>query len=240
MAQTVQDERKGYLTIGRLVEQLKDRFPDLSISKVRYLEEEGLLQPERTSGGYRKFSPRDIQRLEIIMQLQQEHFLPLAVIKKKLADLDVGRVPAELKETKGSMSLPLLEAKEVPADEISSMTGVPSDVIRELESFGLLSPKQTAEGKVYDSTDVEVLKVCKRLGVFGIEPRHLRMYGVFAQRESSLFQQIVLPAMRQTGGDGKDKVSASKILEELSQGTEQLHHLLLRRAIREDFGDETS
>lgn len=237
------DSQKGHLTIGRLVQSLKGRYPDLSISKVRYLEEEGLLTPDRTSGGYRKFSPREVQRLEIIMRLQKEHFLPLAVIKRKLADLDVGKVPLELKGAGGSakaLTLPLMDADTVAAEEIASATGVTAEAVRELESFGLIKSKQTADGKVYDSVDVEILKVCQRLSHFGIEPRHLRMYGTFASRESAFFQQIVLPALRQARVDGKEKQKISDVLDELSQGTQHLHSLLLRRAIRQDFGDEVS
>ncbi len=236
MPPSAKNDRDGYLTIGRLVDTLKGRYPDLSISKVRYLEEEGLLEPERTAGGYRKFSPRDVQRLEIILRLQKDNFLPLSVIRRKLAEIDVGRVPVELKES-GSMTLPLTETRDVPAEEIAAVTGMGADAIRELESVGLVKAKQTPEGRAYDATDVEILKVCKRLSQFGIEPRHLRMYGTFTQRESSLFQQIVLPSMRQPSGDGKEKETAADVIEQLSQGTEQLHHLLLRRSVREDFGD---
>jgi len=215
---------KGYLTIGRLVESLKDRYPDLSISKVRYLEEEGLIQPERTGGGYRKFSPRDVQRLEIIMRLQKDHFLPLSVIKKKLADIDAGRLPAELKgsTTRQPLALPLSDGGSVPAEEIASATGLPSETIRELESFGLVRALTTQAGKVYGAADVQVLKVCRRLSQFGIEPRHLRMYATFAQRESSFFQQIVLPAMRQPAADAKEQAKVADVIEELRQGTEQL------------------
>ncbi|RJQ54353.1 MAG: MerR family transcriptional regulator [Actinobacteria bacterium] len=242
MATAKQDERKGYLTIGRLVATLKPRYPELSISKVRYLEEEGLLNPERTEGGYRKFSPRDVQRLEIILRLQGEHFLPLAVIKRKLADLEIGRVPSELTGSSSSspLTLPLGETEDVPAEEISSVTGLGPETVRELESFGLVRPRQTPEGKVFRAADVEILKVCRRLSQFGIEPRHLRMYGTFAQRESSFFQQIVLPNMRQPAGEGKENTQVSEVLAELSRGTEQLHHLLLERSIQEDFGDELS
>lgn len=233
-------DEKGYLTIGRLVETMKDKYPDLSISKVRYLEEEGLLTPERTAGGYRKFSPREIQRLEIIMRLQQEHFLPLAVIKRKLADLDAGNVPAELSEIGASvrtMTLPLEDATVVAAEEVAAAVGVSPEVVREIEAFGLVKAKETSDGKAFDALDVEILRACQRLSRLGIEPRHLRMYGTFAQRESAFFQQIVLPASRQRQREGKDAEKVSEVIDELSQGTQYLHNLLLRRAIRDDLGE---
>lgn len=230
---------KEHLTIGRLVESLRDRHPDLSISKVRYLEEEGLLSPERTSGGYRKFSARDVHRLEIIMRLQEEHFLPLAVIKKKLAEFDSGKMPPELAGDAGDLlRISAGNQHAIDADEVSSVTGVSSEAIKELESFGLVNPKLTAQGKVYDSMDAEVLKIFRGLAAYGIEPRHLRMYGTFAQRESTFFSQIVLPAMRQAGNDPKERKKAIEALKELSSGTQQLHSMLLKRAMRDDFGEE--
>lgn len=235
-------ETKGYLTIGRVVERLKERYPDLSISKVRYLEEEGLLSPERTGGGYRKFSPRDIQRLEIIMRLQGEHFLPLSVIKRKLADLDSGKVPVEL-EGGGAgevLRLPLGETAVTSAEQAVAATGLSAATIKELESFGVVKSRQTGEGRVYDSIDIEILKTCKRLAQFGIEPRHLRMYSTFAERESAFFSQIVLPGMhhhQEPETEARERKRIVTVLEELSQGTQQLHSLLLRRALRDEFGN---
>lgn len=232
---------KTHLTIGEVVEKLKERYPDLSISKIRYLEDEGLLTPERTSGGYRKFSPRDIQRLDVIMRLQTEHFLPLAVIKRKLSDLDMGQVPAELQGAGGidSLGMPPSDSEQVSLEDVLSATGLSSDTIGELETYGLVKPVKTAQGRVYDSLDVEILKACRGLSQFGIEPRHLRMYGTFAQRESAFFSQIVLPAMHQAGTDEKGKRKMGDVLRDLSRGTQHLHALLLRRAMREDFGDES-
>jgi len=230
-----------YLTIGRVVERLKERYPDLSISKIRYLEDEGLLSPERTSGGYRKFSPRDVQRIDVIMRLQTEHFLPLAVIKRKLSDLDMGRVPAELEGAGGvdSFGVPTSETEQLSLEEVAAATGLSPDTIGELETYGLVRPTKTAQGKTYDSLDVEVLKTCNRLSHFGIEPRHLRMYGTFAQRESAFFSQIVLPAMHQAGTTDKGKTKIGDALRDLSRGTQHLHALLLRRAMRDDFGDDS-
>lgn len=241
MTKTQGDERsKPHVTIGRLVSQLKGRYPDLSISKVRYLEDEGLLTPERTGGGYRKYSPRDVQRLEVIMRLQTEHFLPLAVIKRKLSDLDGGRVPPELAGPGGLEGLgsPLSESDAVRADEVVSATGLSAETIAELETYGLVKPTKTPDGTLYSGLDVEVLKACKRLAHFGIEPRHLRMYGTFAQRESAFFSQIVLPSRHQAAPEEKEKNKIRDVLGDLLQGTQHLHSLLLRRAMRDDFGDE--
>ena len=98
---------RDYLTIGEVVQRLQGAYPDLSISKVRFLEEEGLVAPERTQGGYRKFSQADVARVEMILRLQKEHFLPLAVIREKLSDFDRGRIPAELQRASVGMTAPL-------------------------------------------------------------------------------------------------------------------------------------
>ena len=103
---------RDYLTIGEVVQRLQGAYPDLSISKVRFLEEEGLVAPERTAGGYRKFSQADVARVEMILRLQKEHFLPLAVIREKLADFDRGKIPAELQRGAVGMTEPLPLAAE--------------------------------------------------------------------------------------------------------------------------------
>ena len=98
---------RDYLTIGEVVQKLQPSYPDLSISKVRFLEEEDLITPERTAGGYRKFSQKDVGRIEMILRLQRDHFFPLAVIREKLADVDRGRIPAELQRSSPSAAEPL-------------------------------------------------------------------------------------------------------------------------------------
>ncbi|MBN1192116.1 MAG: MerR family transcriptional regulator, partial [Coriobacteriia bacterium] len=133
---------RDYLTIGEVVEKLSAEHPDLSISKVRFLEDERLISPERTAGGYRKYRQADVHRLELILALQRDNFMPLAVIREKLEDLDKGKLPPELKPAMGraeAMSLPLDDAETVPLDRVPDVLGLPSAFVEELASFGIVS-----------------------------------------------------------------------------------------------------
>ena len=125
---------RDYLTIGEVVQRLRGAYPDLSISKVRFLEEEGLVMPERTAGGYRKFSQADVGRVEMILRLQKDHFLPLAIIRDKLAEFDRGRIPPELQRGPVGMTepLPLVAEEEapLPLDEAQSSLGIPASFMQ--------------------------------------------------------------------------------------------------------------
>ncbi len=133
---------RDYLTIGEVVQRLQPSYPDLSISKVRFLEEEGLITPERTQGGYRKFAQKDVARIEMILRLQREHFFPLAVIREKLADVDRGRIPAELQRASVSVDRAAPDGRSddgpLPLDDIPSSMGIPVSFVRELAEFGIV------------------------------------------------------------------------------------------------------
>ena len=197
---------RDYLTIGEVVEQLKAAFPDLTISKIRFLEDEGLITPERTAGGYRTFRPTDVQRLELVLRLQRDHFMPLAVIRERLDDLDKGKFPPELRpvmERAEVISLPLEEAETVPVDRAPDMLGLPSAFIRELASFGIVSLVDGARGEELPGPDIAIAHTCWELRRFGIEPRHMRMYESFAEREAAFAGQSNEPL---AGLDGVDRV----------------------------------
>ena len=140
---------RDYMTIGEVVEKLLPAHPDLTISKVRFLEDERLISPERTPGGYRKYRPADVQRLELVLRLQKDHFMPLAVIREKLDDLDRGKMPPELRpavEQSEAMTLPLDDAETVPLDRVPDMLGLPTAFIRELASFGIVTSVTGEQG----------------------------------------------------------------------------------------------
>lgn len=230
---------RDYLTIGEVVQRLQPAYPDLSISKVRFLEEEGLVTPERTAGGYRKFTQGDVARVEMILRLQRDHFLPLAIIRDKLADVDRGRVPAELQRTPvgGTEPLPFSVVDEGPLalEDVPSALGIPVSFVRELAEFGIVELQKGEGGEQLDRVEVTSVHAAWDLRRFGVEPRHLRMYSTFADREATLFAQILMPAFRHRTADTKQKLADT--LNELSSLTDQLKSRLLRRALEKAFED---
>lgn len=230
---------RDYLTIGEVVQRLQPAYADLSISKVRFLEEEGLVSPERTAGGYRKFTQADVARVETILRLQRDHFLPLAVIREKLTEIDRGRVPAELQRTPvGSTEpLPFAVAEEGPLalDDAPSALGIPVSFVRELAEFGVIAIGHGEEGEQVERSDVSAVHAAWDLRRFGVEPRHLRMYGTFADREAALFAQILMPAFRHRTPETRQKLAET--LNELCTLTDQLKGRLLRRALEKAFED---
>lgn len=231
---------RDYLTIGEVVEKLKPQHPDLTISKVRFLEEEGLISPDRTTGGYRIFHPADVQRLELVLRLQKEHFMPLAVIREKLDDLDKGKLPPELKpaiEQAEAIPLPLEEAETVPLERVPDTLGLPTAFVRELAEYGVVRLVQGERGEELAGPDVAVAHTCWDLRKFGIEPRHMRMYETFAEREAAFYQQILLPAMRHRTPEARQKLVET--LGELMRKTAELKEHMVRRAVSRLFEDVT-
>ncbi|MDZ4180155.1 MAG: MerR family transcriptional regulator [Coriobacteriia bacterium] len=229
---------RDYVTIGEVVDRLAGTYPDLSISKIRFLEEEGLISPERTAGGYRKFAQADVSRIDLILRLQKEHFLPLAVIREKLADYDKGKVPVELRPVVGAaetMSLPLEEAETLALEEVPSVLGLPTSFVNELAEFGLIELIAGDHGPELSRADVHVTHVCWDMRRFGVEPRHLRMYETFAEREASFFSQILMPAFRHRTPETRQKLVDA--LAELTGLTEQLTAHLVRRSLGKVFED---
>lgn len=231
---------RDYLTIGEVVQRLQGSYPDLSISKVRFLEEEGLVAPERTAGGYRKFSQADVARVEMILRLQRDHFLPLAVIRDKLTDFDRGRIPPELQRSPIGMTdpLPLVAEDEGPLafDEAPASLGIPVSFLRELAEFGLVVPFKREDGlEAIERPDVQIVHAAWELRRFGVEPRHLRMYETFSEREATLFAQILMPAFRHRTPETKQKLAET--LSELGTLTDELKSRLLRRALGSAFED---
>lgn len=229
---------REYMTIGEVVEHLQERYADLSISKVRFLEEEGLVTPDRTAGGYRKFSAADVKRLELALKLQKEYFMPLAVIREKLADFDKGRVPVELEPVANhaeAMALPLENAQTVPVGKAPDVLGLPESFLRELAEFGLIVLVDGDHGKEITAPDVGIAHACWDLRRFGVEPRHLRIYETFADREASFFSQILMPTFRHRTPETRQKLVET--LGELTRLTGELKKHMLHRAISRVFED---
>ena len=242
---------RSYLSIGEVLVALKAEFPDITISKIRFLEGEGLIDPERTPSGYRKFYDKDVDRLRRILRLQRDEYLPLKVIKERLdapPDLDVdadggegGAVAAEPRAkapAKARASEPLeddivqtAQGLQMSLDELSSATGVEPERIQELESFGLLRGHGVNGSRYYDGDDLVVLSIVKDFFKYGVEPRHLTMYRHFAEREASFFEAIVLPVLRQRNPDARK--AATESLGDLARLSRKLKQALLSSNLRQ-------
>ncbi|MEX2646461.1 MAG: MerR family transcriptional regulator [Gaiellaceae bacterium] len=217
------------LTIGTVCRRLKDEFPDISISKIRYLEDQGLLMPRRTQGGYRLFSEDDVERLRTILRLQRDEFLPLRVIRQELAS------PTS-KERRRRRPAGLAEREpDVDAPELAERAGIRPDLLRELEEFGLLAPSVVDGEKRYPESDVEVAHVCGRLAEFGIGPRHLRTLRTSVDRVTGLLEAVTAPALRARNADRRQ--AGLDDLQALGELAQELADLLLWRELRRQAAD---
>jgi DNA-binding transcriptional MerR regulator len=222
--QTSRGER-ALLTIGAVCSRLKDEFPDISISKIRFLEDKGLLAPRRTRGGYRLFSEDDVERLRRILELQRDEFLPLRVIRQELAR------PSG-KERRRKRAEPLAEGDfDLELDELCDRAGIPHELARELEEFGLLVPRTEDRQKRYSEGDAEIAAACGRLARFGISARHLRTFRTGADRQASLLEAVVAPALRSRNPERRQE--GLRELEALADAAQELAQLLLVRDLRE-------
>jgi DNA-binding transcriptional MerR regulator len=218
-------QRERYLRIGEVVRRLSHEFPDISISKVRYLEDEGLVMPRRTQGGYRLFSESDMERLETILRLQRDEFLPLRVIREEL------EAPGQ-KERKRRRPTSLGAPGELLSlDELCDRAQVPPELARELEEFGLLSPQGSGAAKRYPEEDADVAATCAQLTRFGVAARHLRPFRTAAGRQAALLEQLVAAALRSRNAERR--AQAVRDLQQLGELADELASLLLWRDLRE-------
>jgi len=224
----------GAMNIGDVITRLATEFPDVTVSKIRYLESSGLLEPERSPAGYRLFSADDVVRLVWILRQQRDHFLPLKVIRSMLLDgVDV----ALAEPPEGSDVRPFRErgrsggmgSVSVSRGELATMGGLDVEVVRDLEKHGLIVGIQAGRTVVYDGDAMLVVRVAARFVQHGFDVRHLRMYLVAAQREAGILEQVLLPLRRR--GDGRSGGEARRLLDELADAGAALHDLLLRRSL---------
>ncbi len=230
----------GLLSIGEVLHLLRVDFPDVSISKIRYLEGEGLVEPARTPSGYRKFTRADAERLAYVLRMQRDNYLPLKVIREHLDQLDRGLAPAPLSAADAApRALVSAGAEKVTPDDLETTgpdlrlsrkellaeSAISNEVLRELESFGLVA--QVPGTSYYDATALQVTRIAAQLAEFGYGPRHLRPFRLAADRELSLVEQVVRPMAR---GRQQDSVSRA---EETARGIAALAlelHLALVKA----------
>ena len=214
---------KRSLTIGAVCGMLKEEFPDISISKIRYLEDRGLLAPRRTEGGYRMFGEDDVERLETILRLQRDEFLPLNVIRQELA------LPAAKDRRRRHNGLAADEA-ELDVAELCDRAGVDARLVHELEDFGLLQPRLESGARLYAELDADIAAACAQLARYGIDSRHLRTFKTAADREAALLEAIVAPALHARNPERRR--SGLETLEALGAHAQDLAQLLFLRALR--------
>ncbi|MFI7502651.1 MerR family transcriptional regulator [Streptomyces sp. NPDC049687] len=222
----------GLMSIGTVLNALRDEFPEVTISKIRFLEAEGLIDPQRTPSGYRKFSGEDVERLGHVLRMQRDHYLPLKVIREHLDAMERGEalpLPTVGRQRDGESVLEPSEgptAARIGRAELMAAAGIDEPELAEWESYGLLVP---LEDGVYDAEAATVASLVAELGRFGIEPRHLRVMKAAADREAGLVDQVVAPLRRHR--NPQTRAHAEARTKELAGLTMRLHAALVQTAL---------
>jgi len=229
---------RAYLSIGEVLSKLRGDFPDITISKIRFLESEGLIEPQRTPSGYRKFTASDLDRLRYVLLLQRDQYLPLRVIKENLEALDRGLEPA----ANGGVASPRPALASVDGDsspesfvhtsdmrlsreELLKASGLTDTQLVDLESYGFV----VLRGRHYDSDALSVAKSVAEMAGFGIETRHLRSFKSAADREIGLIEQVITPIIRQKSADSKAR--AEEVQKQIASLSVRLHASLVRAGL---------
>ena len=226
---------RAYLSIGEVLTKLRPEFSDITISKIRFLESEGLIEPQRTPSGYRKFTSSDLERLRYVLVAQRDQYLPLRVIKENLDALDRGLQPPA---QSGGVATPrpaMNVLQEItPAsfsesndmrlsrDELLSASGLKDDQLVELETYGLIAIR----GRHYDGDALAIAQAVAEMAAFGIEPRHLRSFKSAADREIGLVEQVITPLKNQKSSEAKAR--AQEVQREIASLSVRLHAALVR------------
>jgi DNA-binding transcriptional MerR regulator len=232
-------EREG-LSIGAVLERLRPQFPDVTISKIRFLEAEGLVCPARTRSGYRQFTTADVERLRFVLSAQRDHYLPLKVIKEQLDAADLGQpagpalrpVPAPVEPgLPTAASFAEQPQRRLTKEELLEQAGIDAALLTELEEYGLIKPGAAG---FYDSLAATVARTVKALTEFGLEPRHLRAFRASADREVGLVEQIVTHMYRHP--DPESRSRADDVVRELAALSVSLHTVLVKAGLRRVTG----
>lgn len=222
----------GLLSIGEVLAALRPEFADVTISKIRFLEAEGLVVPQRAPSGYRKFTHADVDRLRFVLAAQRDHYLPLRVIKEHLDAIDAGlEPPAATKGRLGPTRMPHVVGDNteliLTKAQLLESAGIDEGLLKQLESYGLVAARPGRDS--YDGDALAVAKLVHELAGFGLEARHLRVFRTAADREAGLIEQVVTPLVRQRGLDSRAR--AEEMSRELAALTGRLHAILVRAAL---------
>lgn len=233
-------KRSDLLTIGEVLNQVRSEFDDISISKIRFLEAEGLIVPSRTKSGYRKFSSSDVDKLRYILRMQRDHYLPLKVIKEHIEAIDRGLKPEIDEIEKPKVPSALVDLNQlgikksnirVTREELIVNTSITDQDLKESEDYGLI--KVLADKRHYDDIAVKTARVIAALSGFGLEPRHLKFLKSGSDRESSLIKQVTSPMSRSRRPDAGEQ--ALEMMREISNLTNQLHFILVSSTLDEEI-----
>lgn len=237
---------RAFMSIGEVLAVLRPEFPDVTISKIRFLEAEGLIEPERTPSGYRKFSRDDVARLRYVLAAQRDNYLPLRVIKQHLEAIDRGLEPPTTPGGGPQVPRALVAAEGLPGpeafgrdpselrlsrDELLDAAGIDLDQLAMLEQYGLVNARTSG---FYDGDDLVVAKTVAEMSRFGLEPRHLRAFRAAADREVGLVEQVVAPLVRQRNPEARGR--AEEVARELAALSVKLHATLVKAGLRPQLG----
>lgn len=226
---------RAYMTIGEVLGLLSAEFPDITVSKIRFLESEGLIEPERSPSGYRRFVPADVERLRFILSAQRDHYLPLRIIKEHLDAAGRGETPPPLEGRRHREPRGLVATDSVYEDagdvrltrrQLLDTTGVDAEVLTELEGFGLVS----RVGGQYDRDALTIARAAAELRAFGFEARHLRAVKAAVDREIGLIEAAVAPTMRQRSPGAHAR--AAETAKEIASLSLKLHAALVSSGLR--------
>jgi DNA-binding transcriptional MerR regulator len=230
------------LNIGEVLDRLRPDFPGVTIPKIRFLEDKGLVKPERTPSGYRKFSTDDIERLRYVLRMQRDHYLPLRVIGEHLDAIDRGLAPPPIEPVVPTVPTVALAADGLPSaesfgrrdqvrlsrKEVLKIAEISEDLLAQLEQYGLVTPR-TGTGH-YDTDALVIATTARELAEFGFEPRHLRAFKTSADREVGLVEQVVAPHKR--GRDTAAQARAEETVNEIAALSVRLHATLVKSGLR--------
>jgi DNA-binding transcriptional MerR regulator len=237
---------RAFMSIGEVLANLRGDFPDVTISKIRFLEAEGLIEPERTPSGYRKFSRDDVQRLRYVLGAQRDHYLPLRVIKQHLDAIDRGLEPPDIAGGGPQVPRALVAADGLPGpeafgrdaselrlsrDELVDAANIEPAQLDLLEQYGLVTARA---GGYYDGDALIIAKTVAEMSRFGLEPRHLRAFRAAADREVGLVEQVVAPLVRQRNPEARGR--AEEVARELASLSVKLHASLVKAGLRPQLG----
>ncbi len=235
--------RPKSMTIGAVCKALSQEFPDISISKIRYLEEQKLLSPRRTPGGYRLYTQADVARLRTILRMQRDEFLPLRVIRQELAagrsdaaSPTEGSAPARdgMRPWRSSVSVSQSSGARYTLQEVLQETRAEEALVSELEEYGVIKGQLRGGVRCFDETEREIIGAVAELARYGVGGRNLRIFRTSADREAGLLQQMLAPALRSRNPQRRKE--AVQALESLAAVTTHLKHLLLVRDLRKILG----